>query len=382
MTPLINADQTFALAAAIMVIVAGGLWAETRAWGQRLGGPLVLLAASMTLANIGVIPHAAPLYGFVAGFLVPLAIPLLLMRADFKAIVSESGPMLLAFLVAAGATFIGALIGVMVVDMGPFEAQIAGTVTASYIGGSLNFVAVAQAVGIEDSSVYVAALAADAVGAVLFLIALMMLPAVRFVRGVLPSKFIGVESGTGTGTDAGPVRQESRPFNLPGAACALAVSLVICAASAGLTQLFNFESTLILVVTALALLVANFAKPVVRFASSDFELGTLFMYIFFVVIGAGADLGEVLGAALPILTFIIVMVVVHFCVLLTVGGFLKLDLAEVMIASNACILGPPTAAALAASRGWQSLVAPGILVGMFGYAIATFIGVALAAFLG
>jgi uncharacterized membrane protein len=56
---------------------------------------------------------------------------------------------------------------------------------------------------------------------------------------------------------------------------------------------------------------------------------------------------------------------------------MKLDLAEVMIASNACILGSAPAAALAASKGWQPLVAPGILVGLFGYAIATFIGVTL-----
>ncbi|GEM_PF-3642670 len=36
----------------------------------------------------------------------------------------------------------------------------------------------------------------------------------------------------------------------------------------------------------------------------------------------------------------------------------------------------------AASRGWHALVAPGILVGLFGYAIGTFIGVSIAAMLG
>jgi uncharacterized membrane protein len=75
------------------------------------------------------------------------------------------------------------------------------------------------------------------------------------------------------------------------------------------------------------------------------------------------------------------MVVVHLLALVPAGKLLTLDLAEVMIASNACILGPAPAAALAASKGWQPLVAPGILVGMFGYAIATFIGVAVAAVL-
>lgn len=71
------------------------------------------------------------------------------------------------------------------------------------------------------------------------------------------------------------------------------------------------------------------------------------------------------------------MVLVHLCVVVVLGKFMKLDLAEVMIASNACILGPAPAAALAASKGWRPLITPGILVGLLGYAIATFIGVAL-----
>lgn len=379
---MISADQTFALSAVIMVIVAFGLWAERHSWGQKLGGPLLLLAISMAASNLGIIPFSAPIYGTVASFLVPMAIPLLLMRADFKTIFSESGPMLIAFLVAAGATVVGAIVGASLIDLGPLEAEIVGTITSSYIGGSLNFVATAEAVGIKDSSIYVASLSADAVGAVIFLLLLMTLPTIRFVRAALPSKFIGQEP------DATRVDQDTshtaaaKPFALVNAAIGLAVSLVICALSVLITDLLHLESVFILVVTALSLLLANFAKPIVNQVSSEFELGTLFMYVFFVAIGAGANLGEVLGAAFPIVVFIVVMVLVHLCLLLIIGKFMKLDLAEVLIASNACILGPAPAAALAASKGWQPLVAPGILVGMFGYAIATFIGVALSAMLG
>ena len=365
-----------------MVMVAFGLWAERQSWGQKVGGPLLLIAIAMAAANAGVIPYSAPLYGTVAGFLVPLAIPLLLMRADFKTIFSEAGPMLFAFIVAAGATVVGGLVGAWLITMGPLEAEIAGTIVASYIGGSLNFVATAEAVGIEDSSVYVAALSADAVGAVIFLILLMFMPAIRFVRTSMPSKFIGRESDFGREKQSNSGAKEAEPFNLANAANGLAVSLVVCAVSAGISAVLNIDSIFILVVTALSLIVANFAKPIVSRVSSEFELGTLFMYIFFVVIGAGANLSEVFGAALPIIAFIVVMIVVHLCLLVVIGKLMKLDLAEVLIASNACILGPAPAAALAASKGWQPLVAPGILVGVFGYAIATFIGVGLAAVLG
>jgi uncharacterized membrane protein len=379
--PLINADQTFALSGVIMLIVAFGLWAESRPWGQKLGGPLLLLAIAMGLANAGVIPHTAPVYDQIGGLLVPMAIPLLIMRADFRTIFSESGPMFLTFGVAAGATFVGALVGVWLVDLGPLEAQIAGTVTASYIGGSLNFVATAEAVGIRDSSIYVAGLSADAVGAVFFLIMLMLMPAFRFVRDALPSKFISSDAGEAPRETSVVEATPAAPFHLGQIANGLAVSLVLCAASAVLTSLLGIESLFILVVTALSVLLANFGKPIVRRVSSEFEVGTLLMYIFFVAIGAGANLEDVLGSALPILLFIVVMVLVHLLLMVTVGRLLKLDLAEVMIASNACILGPAPAAALAASKGWRPLVTPGILVGLFGYAIATFIGVGLTALL-
>jgi uncharacterized membrane protein len=61
--------------------------------------------------------------------------------------------------------------------------------------------------------------------------------------------------------------------------------------------------------------------------------------------------------------------------IIIVGKLLKLDLAELMIAANACILGPATAAALAAGHGWRDLVTPGMLTGILGYAVGTFIGV-------
>jgi uncharacterized membrane protein len=129
--PLIDPDQTFALSAAIMVIVAFGLWAESHSWGQKVGGPLLLIAVSMAAANLGIIPYSAPVYGTVASSLVPMAIPLLLMRADFKTIFSESGPMLIAFIVAAGATVAGAFVGAWLIDMGTLEAQLAATITTS-----------------------------------------------------------------------------------------------------------------------------------------------------------------------------------------------------------------------------------------------------------
>ena len=66
--------------------------------------------------------------------------------------------------------------------------DIKGVLAASYIGGGVNFVATSQAVNFADSSLYVATLSADSVGAVFFLLLLMSLPVLSFARRAMPSK--------------------------------------------------------------------------------------------------------------------------------------------------------------------------------------------------
>ena len=197
----------------------------------------------------------------------------------------------------------------------------------------------------------------------------------------MPSKFINADGKSAT-IDTTASAQTSAPFNLGYVVNGIALSLIVCALAHIVATTLNAENLFILIITALGLLVANLAKPLVARVSSEFEIGTLFMYIFFAIIGAGADITEIVGPAFPMLMFILVMVAVHIGLMLVIGKLLKLDLAEVMIASNACILGPAPAAALAASKGWRPLVTPGMLVGLFGYAIATFVGVGIAAALG
>ena len=62
----------------------------------------------------------------------------------------------------------------------------------------------------------------------------------------------------------------------------------------------------------------------------------------------------------PILfVFAAIILAVHLAFLLTAGKIFKLDLAEIVIASNANMGGPTTAAAMAVARKWQPLVISG-----------------------
>lgn len=373
---IISADNNIALLAVIMLIVAFGYRCEKTSLGSKISAPLIILVGGLILGNIGVIPNSAGLYDAVQSLLVPLAIPLLLFRADLVRVFKESGTMLVAFGLATVFTVIGAFIGAWLVDLGELEGKIVGVLTSSYIGGSSNFVATSEAVQLTDSSVYLSTLAADAMGAVVFLILLMSLPASALIRRFVPSAHMDNATTLQTTQDES-VSQQTTSVTMSGVVNGLALSLSICVLGGFLAEYIPIPGMFIISITILSLIAANFAKKMISKINFDFEIGTIFMYIFFATIGASANMSNLLGSALMMVLFLVVLIVVHIALLLLFGWWFKLDLAELMIASSACILGPAAAAALAAGQGWRSLITSGMLVGVLGYAIATFIGISI-----
>ena len=76
------------------------------------------------------------------------------------------------------------------------------------------------------------------------------------------------------------------------------------------------------------------------------------------------------------------MVVVNMAFCFIVGRLFHFDLEDIILASNANIGGPTTAAGMAISQGWTRLVGPSMLVGTFGYVIGTYLGIIVGSLLG
>lgn len=76
------------------------------------------------------------------------------------------------------------------------------------------------------------------------------------------------------------------------------------------------------------------------------------------------------------------MVLINMLVTFIAAKIFGFTLEEAILASNANIGGPTTAAAMAISKGWQKLVAPSMLVGTLGYIIGTYIGILIGQYLG
>ena len=64
--------------------------------------------------------------------------------------------------------------------------------------------------------------------------------------------------------------------------------------------------------------------------------------------------------------------------MLGIGRLLRLDIGSVLVASQAAVGGPTSALAVAISREWKHLVLPGVVVGLLGYAVGTYLGLGVA----
>ena len=171
------------------------------------------------------------------------------------------------------------------------------------------------------------------------------------------------------------------PFNPVHICLALTISLTVSALGYAIAGALNAPNFGILFITAITLLIANVFHKQIENLESTFEIGMLMMYIFFATIGAGADVAVMIESGVMVFLYASVIVITHLIVIVLGAKLFKMDLAEIVIASLACIGGPVAPAAIAASRGWRKLVTPGIMVGILGYAIANFVGVGLASLL-
>ncbi|NOZ94850.1 MAG: DUF819 family protein [Acidobacteria bacterium] len=371
MGPLIPATNTWGLLAVLLAAGAFGLWAEKTPWGARLSGAVVAIGTTFILSNLGVIPASSPVYDMVWAYLVPLAIPLLLFKADLRRILREAGPTLLAFLAGAVGTVVGTVVAYHLIPLGEEGWKVAGIFCATYVGGSMNYVAVAEALGLRSADLVAAGMAADNLVMTLYFLLLFALPGIVWLRRRYHNR---VEEAEG---DAGSY-WEGRSVSLLDLAISLAVAAVSCALGYGLASWMGWKGGGILVLTALVVVAATLAPGRLGSLGGAEEMGTLLMQVFFAAIGASANIGVVLRVGPILVLFAATILLVHLVIILAAGRLMGLDLIEVVIASNANMGGPTTAAAMAVARRWETLVIPAILCGTLGYATATFIGVAVA----
>ncbi|SJN35536.1 DUF819 domain-containing protein [Psychrobacter sp. JB385] len=394
METLIQADDHLALWTFVLVAATSAIFIEQRyKWASKIPGAVIALLIAITASNLKIIPTDAPTYDIVWGYIVPLAIPLLLFKTNIQSLVKESWKLLLLFLTSSMATMIGTVIAFLALrHYIPDLDKISGMISASYSGGGVNYAAMSAKLE-PSESINAATIVADNMMMAfyfLILIGLAGIPIIRRIWGSPHTDEIEKDPAMQSSRTLSEAYWKPNLISLKDIAICLASSMLIVLISFKLSALLkavlgtsdniigdliiNLITDKYLLLTTITFIVASLFKGTFEKLNGSQELGTYCIYLFFVVIGIPASISLIVTKAPLLFVFVFIIAMVNLAITMGIGKLFKFNIEEVVLACNANIGGPTTAAALAISKGWTKLVGPILVIGTVGYVVGNYIG--------
>ena len=369
-------------------------------WMDKIGPILILYFLGAIIANLGIFPitgtpEGDSLLKFQNNFstvLVPMAIPMILLSFTYRK--GETKDQLIAMITGLLAVIIAVVAGYPIFAKHiPDAPKIAGMYTACLTGGTVNMAAVSKMLGV-DGQQYALLNTYDMMVSFTYLVFIMAF-GIRWARKLLPVKTLDVESN-----DADEVRaqierdRQKNPYaglwskeGLIEILKLLGVTLVVVGLSAGvaagLSKLIpgTFMMWFILSATTFSI-AASFIKPIRRIKYS-YEVGMYLIYIFSIVVASMANVRAMdFSGALFIVGFLLFMEVVSLTLQLLSAKLFKVDADTAVIASVTYINSPPFVPMIAASMNNKRVLAPGLAIGVIGYAVGNYLGVLICNILG
>jgi uncharacterized membrane protein len=345
--------------------------------GKQLGGAaLLVILFTAVVANFKFIPSASnsiELYNIIFKYIAPISIFYLLLNVNITSIKKAGLPMVGLFVLGSIATTIGILISWFLLSpqeiLGDDGKIIAGMLTGTYTGGSVNFNAIALEYGFQKKGfLYAGTIAVDNVVTAIWIMVTLAIP--MFLNKIWNSNVrlnIKVELNTEEANNNDKIDPKSLAWLIFLGIGSYYISDIISE---------NFiKIPSILILTTMGILIAQ-TKFISKIKGSQ-TLGLYLVYLFLAVIGAYCELGAVsqlqeIGATLLIFTSLAVLT--HGCLFILIGGLIYRDWEMISIASQANIGGGASAIALAESFDRKELILPAILVGSLGNALGTYLG--------
>ena len=369
-------------------------------WMDKIGPILILYFLGAIIANLGIFPltgtpEGDSLLKFQNSFstvLVPMAIPMILLSFTYRK--GETKDQLIAMITGLLAVIIAVVAGYPIFAKHiPDAPKIAGMYTACLTGGTVNMAAVSKMLGV-DGQQYALLNTYDMMVSFTYLVFIMAF-GIRWARKLLPVKTLDVGSN-----DADEVRaqierdRQKNPYagiwskeGLVEILKLLGVTLVVVGLSAGvaagLSKLIpgTFMMWFILSATTFSI-AASFIKPIRRIKYS-YEVGMYLIYIFSIVVASMANIRAMdFSGALFIVGFLLFMEVVSLTLQLLSARLFKVDADTAVIASVTYINSPPFVPMIAASMNNKRVLAPGLAIGVIGYAVGNYLGVLICNILG
>ena len=356
----------------LMIILS--LYAGRTKLGKQLGSALLVIFFTAIIANLKLIPSASnsiELYSIIFEYIAPISIFFLLLNVNLVSIKKAGLPMITLFLIGSVSTTLGILISWIIISpqniLGSDAKVIAGMLTGTYTGGSVNFNAVALEYGFQKKGIlYAGTVAVDNVVTTIWILATLTFPLILskiWKDKIFLNKTISTEENF-----------DDNKMDLVSFASLIFLGISAFYISEILAKKFtSIPSILILSTIGILLAQTNFICKL----KGSHNLGLYLVHLFLAVIGAYCEISavyELKEIGITLFLFTSASVLIHGLLIIIFGGLFYRDWQMVAIASQTNVGGGASAIALAETFKRNELILPSILMGTLGNAIGTYLG--------
>lgn len=317
---------------------------------------------------------------------VPLAIPLMLLSCDFRMWVQSLPKTLIALVTGLFSVVIAVIVGFFVFRDSSIDnfSTIAAMMIGIYTGGTMNFAALGTALHV-DPTVMTCLLTIEML--ITFpLIVFLVGGGYRLFRIILPFTSLNEKKTADTDVAVMDVENYSgffSPHSFPKTMIGVALSVSFLGVAAGLSLLILGELNemiVILTVTSLAIGASFFEK--IRIQPKTFEVGMVLILIFSVVVASRFDFTMLQTSAVTLVLFVLFVLCVTLSLHIILCRIFRVEGDLFVVANVGLLCSPPFIPPVVAAMGNKKVLVSGLAIGLFGYAIGTYLGVLIAWLLG
>lgn len=364
----------------------GILWLTYKsAWLRKVGSIIIAYIIGCTLGLTGLIPDTEDMHAVqttVASVAIPIAIPLLLFSADLKSWARLAPAFIKSTIFGLLGCAIAIIIGFLLYGKSNPElfAHVGGMLTGLYTGGNANLASLKMALGVDDTT-YILTSAYSTIMSAVYLFFVII-----FGKRLLSLFMPDFKDDKTVEDDIVKVENHEeelflglfRKNNLKDLGTSLLLTVCIIALGAGIACLFPkdaFQSVFILGISLLSIF-ASLNKRV-RSLKRTFEAGTFFILVFSVAVASQVSLKTLTDVNPDIFLFITVATLGSLFFHVLLSAVFRIDTDTTLTTSISLICSPPFAPVMGSALKNKAVIGPGIAVGLFGYAIGTYMGFTL-----
>jgi len=318
---------------------------------------------------------------WIMNIAVPIAIPLMLFSSDFKLWRKSMKKSFAALLGGVLSVIIAVFCSYMLFyGKGINEMwKVSGMLIGMYTGGTMNFVAIGQIVHI-DPTVFTLVSTFEMMLSFLFLIFIIG-GGYKLFRKLLPFHNEATTMDVVEDIDYSFEKYKGmlKPKIFGKTLIGFLLSLGFLVAGAGLSMLITGklnELVIIFTITSLAI-AASFINKI-RNLPKTFELGMYFINMFSLVIASKFDIASLNADNLLLIGFIAFIIFFSTVLHIIFSRIFKVDGDLFTVAHVGLLYSPPFVPPVVGAMGNKKVLISGIVIGLVGYAIGTYLGVAVA----